>query len=64
MGAEGFVYLEQGRYQYTAKIAESARIRTEAHAGPEIRTTAIAALPGAVDSAYIVESASSMNRLC
>lgn len=33
---------------------------TEAHAGPETRTTAIAALPGAVDSAYIVESASSM----
>jgi hypothetical protein len=38
------------------------KIRTEAHAGPETRTTAIAALPGAVDNAYIVESASSMNR--
>lgn len=34
---------------------------TEVHAGPETRTTAIAALPGAVDNAYIVESASSIN---
>ena len=39
------------------------KLRTEAHAGPETRTTAIAALPGAVDNAYIVESASSMNRV-
>lgn len=34
---------------------------TETQAGPETRMTAIAALPGAVESAYIVESASSMN---
>lgn len=32
-------------------------------AGPETRTTAMAALPGAVERAYIVESASSMNRV-
>lgn len=38
-------------------------LRTETHAGPETRTTAIAALPGAVDRAYIVESASSINLL-
>lgn len=36
---------------------------TERHAGPETRTTAIAALPDAVDRAYIVESASSINGL-
>lgn len=36
---------------------------TERHAGPETRTTAIAALPDAVDRAYIVESASSIKGL-
>lgn len=38
-------------------------VHTETHAGPDTRTTAIAALPGAVDKAYIVESASSINRV-
>lgn len=32
------------------------------HAGPDNRTTAIAARPGAVDNAYIVESVSKENR--
>lgn len=35
---------------------------TGTQAGPETRTTAIAARPGAVDSAYIVESPSNINR--
>lgn len=37
------------------------RNHTEVQAGPDTRTTAMAALPVAVESAYIVESPSSMN---
>lgn len=37
------------------------RNHTEVQAGPDMRTTAMAARPVAVESAYIVESPSSMN---
>lgn len=37
------------------------RDHTEVQAGPDTRTTAMAARPVAVESAYIVESPSSMN---